>query len=76
MKQFLAETEITFNTKTHVLEIFKLDDEGDGRQYYRATIGKVRNVDLYKYEGNWIDRQHGKSDLATEIGRIIEKEFS
>lgn len=73
---FAFDIDFDNNGKMSYLEVF-VKYNSDGTHYYYCVIDDKQEYTFAKADdGAWVDMKQGKTDLATTVGRIIEKEMS
>lgn len=73
---FAFDTDFVFNNKKVLLEVF-IKFNADGTHYYYCVIDDKHEFTFAKRDdGVWVDMKTGSTELASQIGRIIERELS
>jgi hypothetical protein len=73
---FAFDSDFTNNDKKSVVEVF-IKYNADGTHYYYCVVDDKQEYTFAKGDdGVWVDMKVGKTELAAQIGKIIEKELS
>jgi len=73
---FAFDIEFDNNGKQSHLEVF-IKYNADNTHYYYCIINDKDEYAFAKNaDGIWVDMKLGKTDLATQVGHIIEKQLS
>jgi len=73
---FAFDVDFIDGDKKSLLEVFiKFND--DGTHFYYCVIGDKKEYTFAKRDdGTWVDMKLGPSELAENVGKIIERELS
>lgn len=73
---FAFDVDFDHGGKRDFLEVF-IKFNSDGTHYYYCVINDKNEYTFAKRDdGVWVDMKVGKTELAEDVGRIIEKELS
>lgn len=73
---FAFDTDFVFNQQKVLLEVF-IKYNVDGTHYYYCVIGDKHEFTFAKTDdGVWVDMKTGSTELATQVGNIIQRELS
>lgn len=73
---FAFDVDFELEGKKALLEVF-IKYNADNTHYYYCVIDDKKEYTFAKGDdGTWVDMKTGKSELAQQVGSIIEKELS